>query len=205
MRMFIWIRGILLAHLRGSSDARAEAHDLDMTCRTGISGGSITYTDDTGEEVTGNYGGIPIGVVWNRGFSRSMSLLLSGGVLLDLINSQLIKQGFAGGVAWHVLGGPRTYSLGGTELGVISRTASSLSLVTYGGIQNFAATDTNDPTLQVSGSVFEVDIGIEYRHDLSDEDAATFEVMTSVFSLPASTSRIKPSSLEILFGWRTYI
>jgi hypothetical protein len=186
--------------------SKSIAQDLaDVTFRSGVAFGTITFINDDDDVVTGAYGGIPLGGIWNRGFSRRASLVLGGSVLLDLINSQLIKQGFVGGVAWHVLGGPRKYSIEGRAAGFSTTTQSSLSLTTYGGLQNFAATDAANPKTRVSGSVFEVDLGLEYRYDFSDENAATVEFITSVFTLPASVSRIKPTSTELLFGWRTFI
>ena len=194
----------LLVATCGSSLAFCE-DTIDATFRMGAAFGTITYTDDNNDVVSGSFGGIPFGMMWNRGLSKSASLVAGGGVLLDLKNAQLIKQGVSGGVSWHIIGGPRIYKKQGAAAGFVTRNPSSLSVVTYGGLQNFAATDATNIKTRVSGSVFEVDLGIEYRYDFSDENAATIEFINSVFTLPASVSRIKPTSTEIVFGWRTFI
>jgi hypothetical protein len=184
--------------------ARAD-DSIDLTIRTGAAFGTITYINDNNKVIRGGFGGIPFDGLWNRGLSRSMSMVLGGGVLLDLKNSQLIRQSLGGGISWHVLGGPRRYAREGVAAGFVTRSTSSLSLLTYGNLQNFAATDAANTKTQVAGSVFAVDIGLEYRFDLSDVNAVTVEFLNSVFSIPASVSRIKPTATELLFGWRTFI
>ena len=178
---------------------------FDVTFRTGAAFGSLTFLDDNDQQVTGSFGGIPLGAMWNRGLSRTASLRLGGGVLLDLKNSQLIKQGIAAGFAWHVLGGPRRFSREGATAGFVTTSQSSVSIITYGGLQNFAATDAENTKTKVAGSVFEVDLGLEYRYDFTDVTAATIELASSIYTLPASVSRIKPATYELIFGWRSFI
>ena len=178
---------------------------IDMTFRTGVALGTITFTTEDDKSVTATYGGIPLEAIWNRGLSKSLSLRVGGGAVLDLKNMQLIKQGFLTGIAWHLLGGPRSYAQEGTAAGFVTRSRNAITLLAYGGFQNFAATDADNPKTSVSGSVFESSLAMEYHHDFSDKNGVTVELVSSVYSLPASTSRIKTSYYGLIFGWRTFI
>ena len=176
----------------------------DFTAKTGVAVGSIDFVDNSGQNASGLWGGIPLLLYFNYPLSHSSTLMIGGGVLLDLKNSQLIRQGFGLGHAWHLIGGTRSFEMKGSTAGFETYSSKSLSLTSYASMQNFAASDPLDNSSRVTGSAFQVDLGIEYRHDFSHKNSLTVELLGSAFSLPASTSRVQPQSIEFLFGWRKF-
>lgn len=181
-----------------------ESGRYDLTAKSGVALGSIDFVDNSGENVSGTWGGIPFSLYLNYALSHSSTLMLGGGVLLDLRNSQLIRQGFGLGHAWHFLGGTRSFETKGSTAGFETYSSKSLSMTSYASMQNFAASDPENNNSKVTGSAFQIDLGLEYRHDFSQRNSLTVELLGSAFSLPASTSRVKPQSIEFVFGWRKF-
>jgi hypothetical protein len=194
---------ILLLCFISSALARAD-DEIDISFRVGGAAGSIKASSERGKE-SSNFGGIPFGIAWHKDLSGKFASMIQGMTLFDVVNTQLIRQGIEAGLSYHLLGGARRLVKQGGEAGIVSRSASALSLALRGGFQSFAATDKNDPTSRVSGSAFEVRSGLEYRQEMTDSGALVVELISTVFSVPASVDRLTPRAVELIFAWRTFL
>ena len=201
--------GFILSSLVGliglTAPAMLCAEPADISISTGAAIGLLEYQDDRGENVSAAFGCVPLGVNWYRGVGKRTSVLANLGTLLDVRNSQLVRQGVAGGFAYHILGTSRRYEQSGKDAGYVILSDSDLSVVIYGGMQNIAASNRDNTKSQVSGSVLEAALGLSYRQDFGRSSAFTAEWKTTLFTIPASVSRIRMASSEILFGWRFFV
>jgi len=180
----------------------------DLTVATGFVAGQLEYKDVNDQDDKAGFGGVPIVVMLNRDWSARVGGSLRIGTLLDLKNSQLIRQG--AGFAAHVrlLGGARALMTGTDDgramLGsarFVSRNSRELSLILGIGIENFSAAN-KDATVKVSGAIFENRAGLLWRQSLSGGSDLTFEISSTVFTLPVSVDRLAARSIDLLLGWR---
>ena len=184
----------------------AQAEDLgsDVGFKIGGSVGTVSIADDKGTKIF-SFGGMPFGMAWYKDLSAKWAGTLQAMAMFDLRNTQLIRQGVEGGVAFHLLGGPRRMGQEGHEAGFVSRSPMALSLALRGGVQHYAATDKEHTSERVSGSAFEAKSGLEYRREMTAESAITIDLLATIFSIPASVERLTPRTVELVFGWRTYL
>ena len=197
---------VLLLLTYPTFDGQIYAEEMtDIAFRSGFVLGTISYQDSTGLDQSPTFGGIPFEILWNRGLSKSWSLRLSGNVLLDVLNMQIIRQGYGAGVAYHFLGGPRSYGVQGPTAGFTTNSSSALSVISYSEMQNYAATDAKNPSASVAGGTLEFSLGLEYRRDISDLSGVSVEFKNSLYSLPTTATRIKTVMTEVIIGWCKFI
>ena len=195
----------LVAGISLSSRSALANESSDISFRMGAAVGSLLFIDEAGKTVQASFGGIPLSGQWHKETSPQVAVSITVGTMLDLTNSQIIRQGVSGGIAYHLLGGPRHYEISGSQAHIVSSSPTALSLVSYVGLQNFAAVSKANSKQKVAGSVLEIQGGISYRYEWTERSAATLELTTTLFTLPASVARLSPATQEIMFGWRTYL
>ncbi len=176
---------------------------LDISFKLGAYGGEISRPNIVTKEYdTFQFGGIPIFMVLNNNYSPKASAIMQVGLVTDLVNDQVSRQGFDAGIAYHVFGGSKFMSNQNRYSSRIWRNPYNLSLVLLGGIHHYAASDKEDITTNVTGAVFETSSGIQYRHDVGKEKSLGMDIVTTMFTMPASVDRIEPRGLEISLFWR---
>lgn len=186
--------------------AKADAFDgLDVATGSGAVMGTVIATDSDGTTRRFTTNGIPFVAMLYRDLASHWTGNLQAQVLLDLRNQQMIRQGFAGTMAYHVLGGARRIVSANDVVRNISTSRYNLSLLLRGGVFNYAATDRENPKLRLSGSVWEMASGLEYRWTMSDTSAVGASVLGSVITLPASVDRLTARTVEVLGFWRVYL
>jgi hypothetical protein len=203
-----WYRlkaALVVALVCAAETASADVFDgLDVGAATGIVTGAIEETKTDGSVQTFKVGGIPLAAMLNRDLAPSWTGSLQFQVLLDVANQQMIRQGLAGTLSYHILGGARRLVTPGNTLKLTSANNYNLSIDVRGGIFDYAAANKRDPTENVSGGIWEMAVGIEYRRDLSEQNALGASLMISTLTLPASVERLATKTRELLFFWRTY-
>ena len=132
-------------------------------------------------------------------------MLLQAQFLLDLSNSQVVRQGGSVGGAYHLLGGVRRREDDYGSVKFTRRNFYNLSLVGRIAFQKYAASNKKATSRGVSGSVFELLTGVEFRLDLSEAHAFGIEALTNTFTMPASVTRITPLAQEFAVFWRFFI
>jgi hypothetical protein len=204
MRMLIAIAAIFATAL--AVEARADVFDgLDTSIGTGGIFGTVAETQDDGSLRTFQFGGIPFATMLNRDLAEHWTGSLQFQVLLDVINQQMIRQGVAGTLCYHLLGGARRLMAPGELMSTVSTSTYNLSLAVRGGIFNFAAADRENPADNLSGGIWEMATGVEYRRTLSDTSAAGLSAMQTVITFPASVDRLAAKTTELLAFWRVYL
>jgi hypothetical protein len=117
----------------------------------------------------------------------------------------MVRQGFAGTLSYHLLGGARRIESPGEFVNVVSTSRYNLSIAVRGGVFNYAAADRKNPSEHLSGAVWEMSSGIEYRRSISEASALGASVMATVITLPASVERLATRTVELLAFWRVYL
>ena len=184
----------------------ALSDQYDISLKTGGHTGQITEPpkEKGATPKRFGFGGAPIALVFNKDSSLSMSVLLEIGFIMDVQSQQVTKQGFYGGVAYHVMGGARRI-VQESDFATISRANPyNLSLVFMGGLQNFSASEADNTNESVAGAIFETVGGLQYRYDLWDASVG-IEFLQILVTLPASTERLSTVGTTIGFFWRTFI
>jgi hypothetical protein len=186
--------------IEGSIEDRSK---LDVSFKMGAYAGEISRPNiSTGEYDTFQFGGVPIIMVLNNNYSPNASAIMQVGLVTDLVNDQVSRQGFDAGIAYHVFGGSKFLSKQSRYSSRVWKNPYNLSVVLLGGMHHYAASDKADISTNVTGAVFETSTGIQYRHDVSDEKSMGLDIMGTVFTLPASVDRIEPRGIEISLFWR---
>lgn len=180
-------------------------NEQDVSFKIGGSVGSIHRPERNGvTDKTFQVGGLPLGIAWNHDASFHLSTTINAQLMIDVPNSQVMRQGVEGGMAYHILGGARRIVNNASDVRSISTSPFNLSLLGRMGIFNYSASTKNKPVENVAGSVLEARTGIEYRKDLSEVSALGTELLATLFTLPASTERLAPRFIEWSFFWRMY-
>jgi hypothetical protein len=186
--------------------ALADAFDgLDTSVATGGVVGTVEELQEDGSLRTFQIGGVPFAAMLNRDLAESWTGSLQFQVLLDVINQQMIRQGVAGTLFYHILGGARRITTPGDFMSTVSTSVYNLSLAVRGGIFNFAAADRKNPSVKLSGGVWEMASGLEFRRSISDTSAAGVSAMHTVITFPASVDRLATRTTEVLAFWRVYL
>jgi hypothetical protein len=186
--------------------ALADVFDgLDTSVATGGVFGTVEQLQEDGSPRTFRIGGIPFAAMLNRDLAESWTGSLQFQLLLDVINQQMIRQGVAGTLCYHILGGARRIATPGDFMSTVSTSVYNLSLALRGGLFNFAAADRENPTENLSGGVWEMAAGLEFRRSLTDTSAAGVSAMQTVITFPASVDRLATRTTEVLAFWRVYL
>lgn len=186
-----------------SSAAVADVFDnLDLSVGSGAVVGTVSATDKDGTVRKFRIGGIPFEAMINRDLSERWTANTQAQVLLDVVNQQMLRQGFAGMLCYHFLGGARRLESQGEVLSSTSTSRYNLSVAVRAGVFSYAATDRKDPSQRLSGGVWEMASGIEYRRTVSERGAVGVSVLGTVLTLPASVDRISTQTIELLGFWR---
>lgn len=179
-----------------------ELFGLDIGVYGGIEAGTLV---DPNRKAPVTIGGIPMGARITNDLNGTWSMLYQAGILLDLVNSQVVQQGGEVGLSWHFMGGSRHVGFGST-LGTIEGTSKNdLSLALRSGYYQMLASSKADPLDRVTGSLVEFKTGLEYRQEFFWGTAIGAEVLLSVITMPASVERLSYQGLSIIFVWRSRI
>lgn len=176
----------------------------DVSILSGFALGTVSKTLNDGSSQTFRIGGVPLGFSRNFDISYNWSTALGGQILLDIINRQMIRQGFTGSCSYHLLGGPRRLDGLGESIRVTSTNSYNLSLVGRAALFNYGASDPKSPGTNLAGGVWEIASGLEYRKEISDSSATGAMIMLSMTTLPASVERLASKTNELLFFWRHF-
>jgi hypothetical protein len=189
----------------GLVEDRTDGHDVSF--KLGSAQGQIIKTREvsTEKDTVVPFGGTTIAAAYNLHFSRKVSMLFQGQFLLDLNNSQVVRQGISLGAAYHLFGGVRRQIETHRSVTFTRRNEFNLSLIGRVTFQNYAASNRRATSKGVSGSVFEFLSGGEFRYDLSEGHALGVEALVTTFTLPASVTRLTPVAQEFAFFWRFFI
>ena len=183
--------------------ARSEVNDAaDLSLVTGFVNGSVTKQQIDGSRRTFQMGGIPLGAALNRNLSANWTGALSGHILLDIVNRQVIRQGIGGSMSYHLLGGARRLSLPGDMVSISTSNSYNFSLLGRVNLQNYAASDPERPTNNIAGGLWEIATGLEYRKDFSESSAYGVAMLLSIATMPASVQRLSSKTSELLLFWR---
>jgi hypothetical protein len=197
---------VALVATSGPQRARGDVFDgVDLSVGTGVSEGTVVQEQPDGKVNTFTIGGIPFAAMLNRDLAEHWSGHLDLSAMLDVVNQQMIRQGFAGTLDYHVLGGARRIAHPGDTVSTTSTSHQSLSVAVRGGIFNYAAANKKDPNVTLSGGVWELAGGLEYRRDVSERSAFGGAFMTTITTLPSSVQRLSTRTTEVLGFWRVYL
>lgn len=180
---------------------------IDASIKVGGGTGTVSRSGRSVNEadLTYKFGGVLIAPAVNQHFSRRLSLCYQYEILLDMINSQVARQGLAMDVSMHILGGARRTEQDFKQVHLLQRNSYNLSLVGNFAFQRYAASTKDGTAPSLSGSTFEVLAGMEYRQDISDSYAVGMEALSTVFSMPGSVERITSKVLLVNLFLRMFI
>lgn len=185
--------------MRAQAASLDDLIEMDVGVYSGLEAGTLV---DPNRDAPVGIGGIPMGARITDDLSGTWSLLYQGGILLDLINSQVVRQGGEVGLSWHFMGGSRHVGMGST-LGTIEGTSKmNLSLAMRSGYYQMLASSKADPLDRVTGSIVEFKTGLEYRQDFFWGTALGAEALLTLFTMPASVERLSYQGFSLLFVWR---
>jgi hypothetical protein len=182
---------------------------LDVAIKTGFSAGIAkqSKTNENGivSSKSYNLGGIPVAAAFYRDVMPSLTATFQGQLLLDLVNQQMTRKGVEAGVAYHLIGGVRRLELGSKgRLHQVSRSKTSLSLAIREGLFLYEAINKQTSVKDLNGTTLETKGGLEYRRDLGENSALTFDLMSTLFAVRISVDRVEPVMAELLFGYRAF-
>lgn len=178
----------------------------DIGVKTGVCIGSLSKTTTVAGEQTkieGSFGGFPLAIAYYLDLNPKFTMEAQGEVMFDLLNNQIVRQGFDLSLGYHIMGGSREVSM--VPDVVYGRASSGLSVVGRGGLHNYSAVSKQDSSTKISGGVFEIMGGFQYRREFSKSSDIGGELMMSLFSVPASTEQIKPQLIQLVGIWRFFI
>ena len=187
-----------------SSPVMAESEKFSPKLFGGMVVGEVSQPLRKGGSRTFTISGIPLGfgATWDMG--PNWGFQADGSVLLDVIGRQQIRQGVSATLSYHLLGGAKRLAAEGPLVSVTARNPSSLSLVFRAGLFQYSASDANDPSISLSGSIWDLGSGVEFRRDLGEEHAIGASLLTTVTTVPASKERLSAQNKELLLFWQTY-
>lgn len=189
-----------------ASAGMADVFDgLDVGAASGGVAGHVSSTDSDGKSRNFRIGGMPFVAMLNRDLASQWTGSLQGQVLLDAVNRQMIRQGFSGTLAYHVLGGSRRIVNASDVAKEVATNRYNVSVLVRGGVFSYAATESDDPKARLSGSVWEMASGLEYRKTVSEKSAFGASAISTVVTLPASVDRLSARVVEVLAFWRVYL
>ena len=111
----------------------------------GGAGGTLSQTKESGSVSRFNFGGVTISPGYNQDIYNQLSLTIEYEGLLDYASSQLLRQAFNIGLAWHIWGGAGSYSREYPGIKVVKYNNYGFSLIGKAGLHNYAASDPTDP------------------------------------------------------------
>lgn len=192
--------------LCSASTVRADVFDgLDVGTGSGGVAGRVSSRDSEGETHKFRIGGLPFVAMLNRDLASQWTGSLQAQVLLDAVNRQMIRQGFSGTLAYHFLGGSRRIATASDVAKELATNRYNVSILVRGGVFSYAATERNDPKSRLSGSVWEMASGLEYRKTVSEKSAFGASAISTVVTLPASVDRLSARVVEVMAFWRVYL
>jgi hypothetical protein len=175
---------------------------FDFSVAGGIALGTVLVEQKDLSSQKFQIGGVPLSVTWTNDSSQNWSYHYSIQALLDIVNRQVIRQGFTITSCYHLLGGARRTVDGGSSLRITRSNSHHFSMISRVAILNYSASDPKTPSQNLSGSLWEVGAGTEFRKDISDESAMGFSLLLGVTSFPASAARLSSRIHELSFFWR---
>jgi hypothetical protein len=186
----------------GAKAGRAQG-TLDLTTRIGGVYGQITSDrpdSDFTEPLT--FGGFNFSVGWNRDLTTNLNFELGANVLMDVFNSQILRQGFETDFAYALFGGTMRHFRAIGPARIVSASLSSFSIFFRSGFYNYGAA-SQDGSVEVKGSVLELRNGFQFRQTISDVSAFGLESTGTLYSVPSSTSRLSVRLGEISLFFRS--
>lgn len=196
--------------------ARADVFDgMDVSVGTGGVAGTVSTEKKSssldatkGSKRQFTIGGIPLVAMLNRDFSEHWSGNVQAQSMFDTINQQIARQGFAAAGVYHIVGGARrlTSTRGTSDFFTVQATnRHNLSVAIRGGVFHYAATERDNIDNKISGSVWDIASGFEYRRNLSEANAFGVSAMGTVATLPASVDRLSARTGELVLFWRVFL
>jgi hypothetical protein len=179
--------------------------NYDVGVRSGYVGGVIhdpNREDDDQATADITFGAIPLQGILTTGLSREWSSSMIFGVLMDVVNSQVIEQGIEGDVSWHFMGGTRQIRKESEIALLEGRTRYDASLIGRASYQQFTISSKEDPDDIVKGSVVSLKIGAAARFDFVWDSAVAAELVTTLMSFPSSTERLGYQEFALGLIWR---
>ena len=187
-----WIPSLAaLCLLTQAPSAYAAKDILDVSAMTGVAFGTVSQQQKLWSSKKFMLGGIPLGLAIYQDIAPSWTVHLDIQAILDIVGKQQIRQGLSGTLNYHILGGAKRMSTSGPILHSTSRYLTNLSLAFRGGVYHFSASNAEDPSLTLSGSLWDLAAGIEYRQDIGEFSSIGSSLMSTVMTpLMSSSSAI---------------
>ncbi len=176
--------------------------DADISVGTGLALGTVSQTLADGSLKSFQMGGVPLQLGLNKDVAAKLSASFAPQILLDIVNRQVVRQGATASIAYHLIGSSRRLDYPGERFRVSSVSIPNLSLISRAGLFNYAASEPNRPTSNVTGGLWEFAVGFEYRRDIGEESALGLSIMATALTIPASVQRLKSQMMEALIFWR---
>lgn len=194
------------AHAFMGASEIEKRNPTDISIKIGAYSGTIVRKSQKQNESdrTFQYGGVPFSVAIHNNYSSIATAFFQVGIVTDISNDQVTRQGFDGGIALHLFGGSKVIANEGKFASRIWRNSYNVSLLGTTGLHNYAASSPEDTSISVAGGVFEMGAGLQYRQDFG-ENSFGFDVLTTLFSVPASVERLETQGTEFSLFWRFLI
>lgn len=184
-----------------SSEASATMSDWDLGLRTGISLGTMTVENPELGAETYIIGGIPVGLDVYHDLSPSLTVMGEISLMFDVVNNQTLRQGYDGGILYHLIGGSRHHITRTPGAIITNRAPYSFSWVLRGGSATYAAASATS-SASISGTVLELRSGFDFCREVAEANAIRFSLLANLIALPSSTSRLRPQMYEFTIGWQ---
>lgn len=180
----------------------SEADAPDITVQIGS--GSGTFTPAASKAKT--FGGILTGARINYDHTPlAFTPFIEIRALIDGSSNQVIRQSFAGGAHYYLIGGKKRIIKTSLVGDVASSNASSLAFTTRISQDNYSITPTTIGVEILQGGVLNIAIGFTSTWNYSDTSSLTFELSNTLLSFASSVEKATATALDIGFGWRTFL
>lgn len=166
---------------------------------------TTTFDTDINQDVVTRtaFGGITVAVGANFDMTRWLSVNGSFHFLLDPTLFQVTRKGLDITVALYMLGGSRRTMLTTDDMTIMERDPFGVAFLLR---PSFAGYTLNpNATNKTEASILTLDVGAEYRMELSDRSGVTFALLFSGLSVPASGTRLKAALLTLELGYRVFL
>lgn len=176
-------------------DVNARDWVFQPQVQSGFTFGTVSVPTGTGSFDDEALGGVLVG----GGVSTELGRTLGAGVqyvmMVDLVNEQISRRALGTRFTMNLLGGAPTI-LQSSKFGkVYSGYLYQLAAITEVSMSDYDAA-TGDLSNQLSGSVFEINLGFLFRRS-----GYGMELLTTIFSVPASNERLstRMTSLNLFY------
>ncbi len=199
----------LFAAVNAQAAPSSERVPLDFSIRLGMTSGTLTRQASASEDtpleelVVNDYAGNPISLGIN--YDAGPDLTLGAELWLVAVGSSLLaEKGLFFTMAYHLMGGSRYIAEDMGFARIVRRNPFNLSFVSRVGY-NLIEYANVDNSKNVTGAMFEVMMGIQFRQDIGENSAIALEYLMTMMSLPANNPLVTSKRTAILLSYRFFL